>query len=142
MKLCFKSVVICNTLFQDVLLGAGPCVIQIMYHVKKQIADFDACILYPGAMYFMDGFLTGLPQVLNNTSYDFLKSQDGYLIIIKLIKLNKRLGFPLTSKFNEETGGRDVVNEVENEIIYVGKVVLEGLITFHGAEFEYWLLLL
>ena len=26
------------------------------YHVKTQIADFDACSLYPSAMYFMEGF--------------------------------------------------------------------------------------
>ena len=25
------------------------------YHVKKKIADFDACSLYPSAMHFMDG---------------------------------------------------------------------------------------
>ena len=40
-------------------------------HVKKKFADFDACSLYPSAMYFMEGFLKGLPQVLSNTSYDF-----------------------------------------------------------------------
>ena len=42
-----------------------------MYHAKQDIADFDACSLYPSAMYFMDGFLKGLPQVLNDPSYDF-----------------------------------------------------------------------
>ena len=26
------------------------------YHVKKKIADFNACSLYPSAMYFMEGF--------------------------------------------------------------------------------------
>ena len=30
------------------------------YHVKKRIADLDACNLYPSAMYFMEGFLKGL----------------------------------------------------------------------------------
>ena len=28
------------------------------------------CSLYPSAMFFMDGFLEGLPKVLNNLSYD------------------------------------------------------------------------
>ena len=61
-----------------------------MCHAKKKTADFDACSLYPGAMYFMDGFLKGLPQVLNNTSCDFFfKDQDGYFTRIKLIKLIK-----------------------------------------------------
>ena len=45
------------------------------YHVEKKIADFDACSLYPSAMYFMPVFLKGLPKVLHNTSYDFLKTR-------------------------------------------------------------------
>ena len=59
-----------------------------MYHVKKKVADFDACALYASSMYFMDGFLQGLPHILNDLSYDFLETQDGYLIRIKIIRLN------------------------------------------------------
>ena len=51
-----------------------------MFHVKKKIADFDACSLYPSAMYQMGGFLEGLPKALRNTSYEFSKQQDGYFI--------------------------------------------------------------
>ena len=40
-------------------------------HVKKKIADFGACSLYPSAMYFMEGFLKGLPNVLSDASYEF-----------------------------------------------------------------------
>ena len=38
------------------------------YHIKKKTADFDACSLYPSAMYFMEGFLKGLPNVLSDAS--------------------------------------------------------------------------
>ena len=48
------------------------------YHVKRKIDDFDACSVYPSSMYFMEGFLQGLPKALSDTSYDFLKQQDGY----------------------------------------------------------------
>ena len=54
------------------------------YHIKKKIADFDACSLYPSAMYFMAGFLTGLPKVISDSSYEFLTQQDGYLLELKL----------------------------------------------------------
>ena len=81
----------------------------------------------------MLGFLMGLPKVLQNTSYDFLKEQDGYFIRIKIIKLNKHLDFPLSSKINED-GIRDFTNDMRNEIIYIDKVGLEDLITFHEAE--------
>ena len=83
------------------------------HHVKKKIADFDACSLYPSAMYYMLGFLMGLPQIVKNTSYDFLKEQDGYFIRIKIIKLNKHLDYPLTSKINDD-GVRDFTNCMEN----------------------------
>ena len=106
-----------------------------MYHVEKKIADFDACSLYPSAMYFMDGFLEGLPKILQNKSYAFLKEQDGYFIRVKIIRLNKHLDFPLTSKI-DENGVRDFTNDMTNEIIYIDKVGLEDLITFHDAEFE------
>ena len=43
------------------------------YHIKKKIADFDVCSLYPSAMYFMLGCLMVLPKILTNTSYEFLK---------------------------------------------------------------------
>ena len=35
-----------------------------------------------------------------------LKQQDSYFVRIEIIRLNKHLDFPLTSKINEETGGR------------------------------------
>ena len=72
------------------------------YQVKHKIADFDACSLYPSAMHFMDVVLEGLPKVLSDTYYEVLKQQDGYFIRIKIIKLNKDLDFPLTSKINED----------------------------------------
>ena len=45
------------------------------------------------------------------------------------------MDYPLTSKINEE-GVRDFTNCMENEIIYIDKVGLEDLITFHDAGYE------
>ena len=45
---------------------------NLQYRVKKKNADFDACSLYPSAMYFMSGLLQGMPKVLTDTSYDFI----------------------------------------------------------------------
>ena len=106
------------------------------YHVKKKTADFDACSLYPSAMHYIDGFLEDKPKVIIDKSYDFLKQQDGYFVRPKIIKLNKHLDFPLTSKVNEDSGARDFINGMDNGIIYIDKVGLEDLITSHEAEFE------
>ena len=105
------------------------------YHVKKKIADFDACSLYTSAMCFMEGFLKGLPNVLSDTSYEFLKQQDGYFVRINIIKLKKHVGFPLTSKLNEESGVREFINEMDNGLIYIDRVGLEEIIEYHKVEF-------
>ena len=96
------------------------------YHVKRNTADVDACSLYPSAMHYMDGFLEDKPKLLNDRSYEFLKQQDEYFIIIKITKPNKHLDFPLTSKINED-GVIYVNNDMENAIIYIGKVGLEEI---------------
>ena len=106
------------------------------YHVKKKIADFDACSLYPSAMHFMDGLLEDRPNVLNDKSYEFLKQQDIYFVRAKINKLNKHLGFPLTSNLKEDSGVRYFIDQMDNGIIYIGKVGLEDIITYHEAGFE------
>ena len=125
-----------SSLLVSVLLVVGSCVIQINNIMLKRIADFDACSLYPSAVYFMSGCLKGLPNILSDTSYEFLKHQDEYFLRIKIIKLNKHLDFPLTSKIDEDSGARDFTNDMDNAIIYIDKAGLEDLITFHDAEFE------
>ena len=84
--------------------------------------------LYPSAMYFMEGFLKGLPNVLSDASYEFLKQQYGYFVRVKTIKTNKHLDFPLTSKLNEQSGVREFINEMGNGIIYIDKFGLEEMV--------------
>ena len=91
--------------------------------------------LHPSAMHYMGGFLEGVPKTLNDKSYELLIQQDGYFIRVKIIKLKIHLDFPLTPKINEN-GVRDFINEVENGIIHIHKVWLEGLIEYHYAGFE------
>ena len=86
------------------------------------------CILWKG-------FLKGLPNALSDTSYDFLKQQDGYFVRVKVIKLNRHLDFTLSSKLNEETCAREFIHEMDNGIIDIDKVGLEEIIEHHKAEF-------
>ena len=106
------------------------------YHVKKKIADFDACSLYPSAMYVMERFSKGLPKVVSDTSYEFLKQQGGYFVRAKVIKLNRHLDSPLSPKLNGESGVREFINEMGNGISCIGKVGLVELTEHHKAEFE------
>ena len=70
-----------NNSLLSVLLVVGLCVIRINNTMlKKKIADTGACSLHPTAMFLMLGFFMRLPNVLRNTSYEFLKQQGGYFI--------------------------------------------------------------
>lgn len=101
----------------------------------KKMQDFDAVSLYPSAMKRMKGFLKGVPKVLNNLSYDFLKEQDGYFIEIKIKKINIKQNFSLMS-YKTEEGIRLFTNDMIDKIIKVDKITLEDLIEYQKIEFE------
>ena len=59
---CYNNVFQISGVLQQYITRAvvgGRCMTanNKMYHVRKKIADFDACSLYPSAMYQMDIFL-------------------------------------------------------------------------------------
>ena len=108
-----------------------------MYHVKRKIADFDACSLYPSAMNRMLGYLIGKPKTLNQSqlNYNFLKNTDGYFVRIKITNVGKFRQFPLMSKYNDN-GVRMFSNDMVNEIVYIDKTALEDAINFQLIDFE------
>ena len=85
---CYQNVYQISGVLQQfitkcVVGGRAATASNKQYHVKKKITYFDACSLYPSAMYKMSGFLEGKPKTLRNTSYEFLKQQNDYFIRIK-----------------------------------------------------------
>ena len=75
-RLCLA---VCQRWFNDVAMFCGViqryisnCIVggrcmtnsNKMYHVKRKLADFDACSLYPSAMRRILGYLKGSPKVL------------------------------------------------------------------------------
>lgn len=108
-----------------------------MYHVKRKLADFDACSLYPSAMNRMLGYLIGKPKILDKTqlNYNFLKNTDGYFIRVKITNVGKHRQFPLMSKYNAN-GVRMFTNDMTNQIIYIDKTGLEDAINFQSIDFE------
>jgi hypothetical protein len=71
-----------------------------MWYVKCKVADFDCCSQYPSSMYRMNGYLKGIPKVIqsNQLNYEFLKQQSGYFVKIKIHHIPKHRQFPLLSK--------------------------------------------
>ena len=99
------------------------------------INDFDAVSLYPSAMRRMDGFLKGVPKVLTELSYDFLKQQDGYFVDIRITNVGIHRKFPLMS-FKNQDGVRIFTNDMVGKIICVDRYTLEDLIEFQNISFE------
>ena len=76
----------------------------VLYNLALvQSIDFDHVSHYSSSMYRMNGYLKGVPKVIqsNQLYYDFLKQQSGYFIKIKLNKVGVNRQFPLLSKKNE-----------------------------------------
>jgi len=137
---CYDNVAmlsgVCQHYISRCIVG-GRCMTNSnkMYHVKRKLADFDACSLYPSAMFRMLGYLKGTPKVLNNLCYEFLKNQSGYFIRIKIKDVRKKLQFPLLSKFDEK-GVRLFTNDMINEIIFIDKIGLEDAMKYQDIEYD------
>ena len=139
---CFEGIYQVSAVVQQfiskcVVGGRVMCNSNKQFHVKQKIADFDACSLYPSAMNRVKGYLIGTPKVLNTSqlNYNFVSSQDGYFIKVKITRLGKQLQLPLISK-HTENGVRMFSNDVVGETIYKDKTALEDAIQFQDIGFE------
>jgi len=142
---CYDGVAMVSGVIQSYIsrcIVGGRCMTKSnkMYHVNRKLADFDACSLYPSAMYRMLGYLKGVPKVLTNLCYEFLKNQTGYFIQIRIKKVGLKRQFPLLSKYGDEANGHSRVRLFSNDMIgqkvYIDKTGLEDAINFQDIEFE------
>lgn len=111
-----------------------------IYHVKKQLNDFDAVALYPSSMNRLyenlGGFLKGTPKIIKNLDYNWLKEKtDGYFVYIKILDIGIKRDFALTSYVNENKV-RIFSNDMINKKIHVDKISLEDLIKYQDIKFE------
>ena len=99
------------------------------------INDFDAVSLYPSAMYRMDGFLKGVPKVIENHDFNWIKMQDGYFIDITIKSVGIHRKFPLMS-YKNEAGVRVFTNDMIGRTIRVDRYTLEDIIKFQAITFD------
>ena len=103
--------------------------------IEAKINDFDAVSLYPSAMFRMDGFLKGIPKVLQTTNYDEIKGCDGYFVDIVIKSVGIQRNFSLMSYKNED-GVRIFSNDMIGKTIRVDKYTLEDMIQFQQITFD------
>jgi hypothetical protein len=99
------------------------------------INDFDAVSLYPSAMYRMDGFLKGVPKVIENHDFNWIKMQDGYFIDITIKSVGIKRKFPLMS-YKNDAGVRVFTNDMVGRTIRVDRYTLEDIIKFQAITFD------
>jgi hypothetical protein len=100
-----------------------------------KIADFDACSLYPSAMYLGNGFLKGLPKVLSTTNLKECLAYDGIFVRGIITKVGKHRQFPLCSVMTD-SGVRDFTNDLIGKEVYLDKQALLDLIEFQDADYQ------
>ena len=96
--------------FMQRFVNGGRCMLannEKQYITDRKIGDFDACSLYPSAMRLGNGFVAGLPKVLNHNHNvkEIDPSWTHFMFMVKIHSFGKRYPFPIMSYRNEE-GGR------------------------------------
>lgn len=117
----------------------GRCMLarNTKHKVKARLNDLDATSLYPSGMKRMKGFMKGQPKPLEstNTNKTFLDTTDYYFVSVRIIKVNKHLDFPLLRMITDE-GKKTFTNDMEGQVVYLGKTALEDAIKYQKIEYE------
>ena len=117
----------------------GRCMLarNTKHKVKARLNDLDATSLYPSGMKRMKGFMKGQPKPLvqEQANKAFLDTTDYYFVSVRINKVNKHLDFPLLRKITDE-GKKTFTNDMEGEVVYLGKTALEDAITYQSIEYE------
>lgn len=105
----------------------------------KKISDFDAVSLYPSAMKRLEGYLKGLPQVLDELDILLLEGDetlfDYYFVEIEILSVGVKRDFPLISIKNK-AGVRDFTNELVGHKFHLDKTTLEDLVKFQKITYR------
>jgi hypothetical protein len=116
----------------------GRCMLarNTKHKVKARLNDLDATSLYPSGMKRMKGFMKGMPKPLTpeQTNKSFLDDTDYYFVSVRINKVNKHLDFPLLRKITDDK--KTFTNDMEGQIVYLGKTALEDAIKYHNIEYE------
>ena len=114
--------------------GRTMCANNAKISLTEKVNDFDAVSLYPSAMARMPGFLKGVPKVVTNLTYEWLKKQDGYFVDILIKSVGVHRAFPLMSYKYDSV--RSFSNSMIGKTIRVDKTTLEDLVEFQNIEFD------
>lgn len=133
---------------KSVVGGRTMCRDNKKWKVEGKITDMDCTSLYSSAMERMDGFLKGMPKVIEkeNLNVDWLlghypqpkntkSSPNGFFVKVMAKNNAEKHGFPLLSN-TEEDGIRNFSNETKGNIYHLDKTSLEDAMIFQKLDFD------
>ena len=100
-----------------------------------KLADFDACSLYPSAIFQMDGFLLGKPKIIKNTDLQTCLNHDGLFARCVITDLKIKRHFPLGSYMTED-GTRNFTNDLIGKELYLDKQSILDLQEFQQVDLK------
>ena len=123
--------------------GRVACLMsERMKTINKIINDYDACSLYPSAIYRLCqeyGLPEGLAKQITNEmrNKEILDTKTYYVVTVNIKKINKKQQIPFIA-MRKKNGILDYVNEVPQEgyKCVIDKITLEDYIKFHEIEYE------
>ena len=114
-----------------------------MKEINGKLLDFDACSLYPSAIYRLcqeTGLPTGKAKRFDPTTQNW-RDYIYCVLTVKITKVNKHQQIPFIA--HKSKGSTQYLNEPPSENIVIDKITLEDYINFQGIEYEiidgvYW----
>lgn len=140
---CNKKIIVKGT---EIVAMDHEGIEEIIYEQKEdiEIVDYDACSLYPSAMYELEGIPIGKPVIASEDElkWDELKEKDACFMKIKISKVNKHRNNPIMSITINDIAYFDDRLWKGRQMI-VSHIKLKDLIEYHKIEFEiieaiYW----
>ncbi|KAH9141867.1 hypothetical protein LEN26_005181, partial [Aphanomyces euteiches] len=100
------------------------------YHIKHQLADFDAVSLYPSGQSILSGYVKGKAKLFKDT---IPKNADYYIARVRFDLIGKYRNFPLLSI--QHDGTRNFTNDIVGETMIIGKQALEDIVEFQDVKY-------
>jgi len=109
--------------------------------IKKHLVDYDACSLYPSAIYricqMLGGFPKGEAKKINTKNKNELDNFDYYVVTVRINKINKKQQIPFIS-MKDDNGILQYINEIPEGgfVDVLDKITLDDYIKHHEIEYE------
>jgi hypothetical protein len=130
---------------QESIIGGRVSTKRNKKHISKFVMDYDACSLYPSAIYRLKQEYGGIPcgEAKNITNFDDIKYNTYYVVEIKVnaINDNQQISF---FNFIDKNGTRRYSGDYkefrennESGKIIVDRITLEDYVKYQGMEYEF-----